>query len=340
MSTVRPQPYRSERAIAQGCRVTAYARLFGAQIAIGAAAIFARFALTGTGPLVASALRLAIATVPLAALAALRGTGTLGRRAECLLALAGFALAVHFAAWLASLQYTSVAISTLLVCTSPIWAGLYEALVARRPRSRTFVAALVLAVAGAALVATRADVPAPSGGHALAGAILAASGGAAIAAYLLLVESVRRSARSGAPPTRQIVLRTYGWAALGLALASIPSGEPIPRFTDGIAWGGILAMALVSQLIGHTALNAALRDFAPSTVAMSTLLEPVAAALLAAAIFHEASGALTIFGGLLILAAIGLAAREEAFSPPSRLSPAAVVAGDADARSTPANTPK
>jgi drug/metabolite transporter (DMT)-like permease len=46
-------------------------------------------------------------------------------------------------------------------------------------------------------------------------------------------------------------------------------------------------MALISQLLGHTSLNAALRDFAPSTVAMSTLLEPVFAAALAAAIFHE-----------------------------------------------------
>lgn len=73
------------------------------------------------------------------------------------------------------------------------------------------------------------------------------------------------------------------------------------------AWLGIFAMAFVSQMIGHTGLNAALRDFPSSTVAMSTLLEPVVAALLAVWIFHETASPLTAIGGVLILAAIGLA---------------------------------
>ncbi|MDQ2859022.1 MAG: EamA family transporter, partial [Candidatus Eremiobacteraeota bacterium] len=63
--------------------------------------------------------------------------------------------------------------------------------------------------------------------------------------------------------------------------------------------------ALVSQSLGHTALNAALNDFSPSTIALTTLLEPAIAAILAAAIFHETLSAQMLFGGLLILAAVG-----------------------------------
>jgi drug/metabolite transporter (DMT)-like permease len=303
--------------------VAPYLRLLGAQVAIGAAAIFARFALTGTGPLAASALRLAIATLPLALLSLAAGPQPrLGRRAETLLALAGLALAVHFGAWLASLRYTSVAVSTLLVCTSPIWTGLYDAVVLRRPLERAFAAALLLAASGLALVVGGRDVPAPIEGHAIAGDALALLGGVAIGAYLLIVRAVRESTPGAPLAIRRIVLRTYAWGALAVGVGAIVGGEHAPPFSNGTAWFGILAMALVSQLIGHTALNAALRDFPPSTVAMSTLLEPVAAALLAAVIFYEAVSPRVAAGGVLILAAIGLAAvapnvRSQTTSPPS-----------------------
>jgi drug/metabolite transporter (DMT)-like permease len=96
--------------------------LAGAQIAIGAAAIFARFALTAAGPLSVSALRLGIAAVPVVVLAALRGRyarfdGATERRLQ----FAGLALAVHFGTWIASLQHASAAVSTLLVCSTPVF---------------------------------------------------------------------------------------------------------------------------------------------------------------------------------------------------------------------------
>jgi len=289
--------------------VAPYLRLFGAQLAIGAAAIFARFALTGTGPLGASALRLAIATIPIVLFAlATRSWQRLAWRAEGMLAFAGVALAIHFGAWLASLQYTSIAVSTLLVCTSPVWTGLYDWAVLRRPIDGRFGLGLLLAALGLALVVTRHDVPAPIAGHAPAGDALALAGGAAIAAYLLIVRSVREPPSETPVAIRSIVLRTYAWSAVLLGALALLAGDRIPSINDGVAWFGILAMAFVSQLVGHTALNAALRDFSPSTVAMSTLLEPVAAALLAAAIFHETASPLLAVGGFCILAAIGLAA--------------------------------
>lgn len=291
-----------------------YFRLFGAQLAIGAAAIFARFALHGTGPFAASALRLAIAAIPLIVIAAAtRSRSRLGLRAEAAFALAGVALAVHFGAWLASLLYTSVAISTLLVCTSPIWTALYDALVLHIPVRRTFLAALPLAAAGLALVGAQRSTPAPIPGHALAGDALALLGSLGIGVYLLIVRSAGARPATGQPvPTRQIVARTYAWAAAMLVPVALATGERPPPAGDTLAWFGIFAMALVSQLLGHTALNAALRDFTPSVVAMSTLLEPAFAALLAAAIFHETLSFEAAAGGVLILVAILLVLRSDA----------------------------
>jgi drug/metabolite transporter (DMT)-like permease len=86
----------------------------------------------------------------------------------------------------------------------------------------------------------------------------------------------------------------------------------VPATAAVAAWGGILAMAIVSQLVGHTALNAALRDFSPKTIALTTLVEPVIAAAFAAAIFREALSPQTLAGGGLVLAAVGITLRNTA----------------------------
>jgi drug/metabolite transporter (DMT)-like permease len=70
-------------------------------------------------------------------------------------------------------------------------------------------------------------------------------------------------------------------------------------------------MALVSQLLGHTAINASLRWFSPSAVSFTNLIEPVAAAVLALFIFGEALAPPAIAGGAVLLIAIGIVLREE-----------------------------
>ena len=280
------------------------ARLLGAQLAIGAAAIFARFALMGAGPLAVSALRLGIATLALAFV--FRGFTRLSWRRELAFAAAGCALALHFATWIASLRYTSVAISTLLVTTTPLWTELYAIVIERRAISRAFTIALACASGGVALIVLPGSAPAPIAGHALLGAGLALVGSFAIGAYLLVVRDAGRESATARLSTRQIVARTYGWATIVLSVAAAFAHEGPPTANDRTAWAGILAMALVSQLLGHTLLNAALASFAPSTVALATLLEPAIAAVLAAAAFRETLAPTTIVGGLLVLAAVAV----------------------------------
>lgn len=284
-----------------------YAVLGGAQIAVGAAAIFARFALSGAAPLAVAASRLCIASALLLAVAAVAGAGPSPSRVERrIFAVAGIVLGIHFATWIWSLEYTSVAVSTLLVATTPIWTALYDSLTGRRRLSALGWLAFAPATAGLVLIVDFSRTPAPIRGHELAGDLLALAGAAAIGAYFILVREVR----SGYG-TRAIVTRTYSWAALALLLAAAAAAQPPAPFADGVAWGGIVAMALISQLLGHTAMNASLRWFSPSAVAFTTLIEPIVAAVLAWIVFGERLGATTFAGGALVLAAIALFVREE-----------------------------
>jgi drug/metabolite transporter (DMT)-like permease len=222
------------------------------------------------------------------------------------LAAAGCALAAHFGTWVASLEYTSVAISTLLVSTTPIWTATYDAVFLRRPLTRRALAAFFTGALGVYAVVGFNRTPAPIPGHDIVGALLAAAGGMAIAAYFILVRKVRADLG-----TRTIVTHTYGWAAVALVGVAAASHQPPPPASDATAWGGIAAMALVSQLLGHTAMNASLRWFTPNAVAVSTLLEPVLAAVLALAIFHETVAPIAVAGAVVLLASIAVVLREE-----------------------------
>ncbi|MFN2448322.1 MAG: DMT family transporter [Candidatus Baltobacteraceae bacterium] len=293
-----------------------YGVLAAAQIAVGAAAVFARFALGGAGALAVSAGRLTIAAAILLVWSALR-------HAECdegkararpvVFAAAGIALAAHFAAWIWSLEYTTVAISTLLVATTPVWTALYDAAFAKQRLSPLACGAIVAGAAGVYLIAgsNRLQPQTPVPGHPLLGALLALAGAIAIAAYFIIVRTVR-----DAYGTRAIVTRTYTWAAVFLIAAAALAHQAPPPPANTAAWAGIVAMALISQLLGHTALNAALRWFSASAVAISTLVEPIVAALLALAIFAESLSAPALAGGLLVLAAIGAFLREEGRAAP------------------------
>jgi drug/metabolite transporter (DMT)-like permease len=192
------------------------------------------------------------------------------------------------------------------VATTPIWTAVYDSVVHKRHLSAIAWGSFVVGAAGLVLVVGFNRTRPPIAGHELLGDALAVAGAIAIGAYFILVREVRESFG-----TRAIVTRTYSWAALVLVVASLAARQPPPAFGDAHAWGGILAMALVSQLLGHTALNASLRWFSPSAVAMTSLLEPVAAAVLALFIFGEGLTPLALGGGLLVLAAIGGFLREE-----------------------------
>jgi drug/metabolite transporter (DMT)-like permease len=106
----------------------------------------------------------------------------------------------------------------------------------------------------------------------------------------------------------------YGVAAAWLWIAVLATGTQASGFAAG-TWWALAGMALVSQLIGHSGYNWSLRHLDPLFVAVVSVGEPVLASLLGWWLLGEALDARTAAGGLLILAAIALAARQ-----PSRVT--------------------
>jgi drug/metabolite transporter (DMT)-like permease len=250
---------------------------------------------------------LCVATLVLLALS-LRAPATwrVDRKQRIVLFFAGLALAMHFATWIASLEYTTVAVSVLLVATTPIWTAAYDAIVHRRPLTRLAAVAFFIGGAGVAAVVGFDRTPPPVAHHEVLGAALAIAGSIAFGGYLILVREVR-----AALTTQTIVTHTYAWAAVALVLLAALAHQPPPAIGNATAWSGILGMALISQLLGHTAMNASLRWFTPSAVSFSNLLEPPIAAAIAFAVFHEAVAPLAIAGAVAVLAALAIVLREE-----------------------------
>jgi drug/metabolite transporter (DMT)-like permease len=216
--------------------------------------------------------------------------------------VSGGFLALHFATWIASLDYTSVANSVLLVNTNPIWVGLLTPLITRDRIRIGTIGCILLSVIGGTIIGWDDFA---TGGNALWGDALALMGGVFAALYLLLGRNLRVRLSLLA-----YIFLCYGSAAVFLWGAVAISGQTVTGFS-GATWGAFCGMALFSQLVGHTSYNWALKWMSTSTVAVSLLGEPIGASLLAYLFFQEAlTGAMFIGGGLILLA-IYLVAREE-----------------------------
>jgi drug/metabolite transporter (DMT)-like permease len=213
----------------------------------------------------------------------------------------GCFLALHFATWITSLGYTSVANSVVLVDTHPIWVALLAPWLARERVSRRAWLSVLLCVAGGASIGA-GDFS--IGNHALFGDALALSGGLSLAGYLLLGRKLRARLSLLA-----YVTICYGSAAVLLWLVVLALRLPVSGFSAG-TWGAFWGMALVSQHVGHSGYNYALRFFRASLIAASLLSEPILSALWAYFLFDEGVTWLKGTGGALILAGIYVAATD------------------------------
>jgi drug/metabolite transporter (DMT)-like permease len=268
-----------------------------AVVAVSNGAIFARIAVAPPLAIAAWRVGLALLVVLPVALVPPRG-GPIDRRGILLAAAAGALLALHFATWIASLGHTTIARSVLFVSTTPVWVALWQFAAGRGAPSRATLAALVLAVAGAGVVSG-----ASGGRGGLIGDLLALAGGVAMAGYFLLSRGAQAML-----PFRAYLAIAYGVAAAVLWAAVLATGTQAAGF-DARTWGALAAMAVVSQLVGHSGYNWSLRQLDPLFVAVASVGEPLLASVLGWWLLGEAVDARTAVGGALILAGIALAAR-------------------------------
>ena len=275
-----------------------------ALVSVGHAAIFIRLA--DADPLVVAAFRLGIATAVLAPVAVWRGWRELARLTGRQVALTGAAsllLAAHFATWIASLDHTSIANSVTLVVLTPLWLALFAYIVGGHRPHRLMWGAIALALAGSAVMGAGS---ARLGLATLGGDALALAGGFFFAAYLMVAQAARRDVG-----LFTYVVLSYGGAAVVLWAVVLALGLPV-RGLSAQTYQAMIAIALVSQMIGHTGFNWALRVLSPAFIAVLLLGEPVLSTLLGWLYFTEGFGPETAVGAVLILVGIWLGVRAEA----------------------------
>jgi drug/metabolite transporter (DMT)-like permease len=293
--------------------------MFTAILAVSTSSVFIRFAQRDAPSLVIAALRLTFATLILAPLALTRHRQELRSltRSDVLLGLvSGLFLAVHFATWISSLEFTTVASSVVFVSTGPLWVALLSPFLLNEHLSHVAIVGLTLAFVGGSLVGLAdactwnaglqcPDIARVLQGRSMWGNFLALVGAWAVSGYLIIGRKLR--AKISLIPYIFIV---YGMAAAGLIVAMFASGEtpwghPLPAYF----W--IFLLAAFPQLIGHSTYNWVLRFIPASLVAITTLVEPIASAILAYFILRETPASGVIVGGALILSGIYLTSRSK-----------------------------
>jgi drug/metabolite transporter (DMT)-like permease len=216
-------------------------------------------------------------------------------------AYAGVLLGLHFAAWLPSLQFTTVAASTALVALQPVWA----ALLARRagahiPRSAWI--GIGIALVGV-VVLTGVDVSVDP--RHLIGDGLAVLGGMLSAAYVTVGERVRRTVST---PTYTSI--AYAVSAVTLLPITLLLGQSLWGY-GASGWATIIALTLGAQLLGHTLINVVLRTTSATVTSLAILLEMPGATIIAAVWLGQVPplslipAVVLIFAGLVLVIRAG-----------------------------------
>jgi len=218
--------------------------------------------------------------------------------------LAGAALALHFASWISSVYYTTVAHSVLLGNTHPMFVILLSIFVLRRPVPRNQVIGALIALAGIVYIQwpylTAGSEQLLQSRHAL-GNLLAITGGFFGAVYLLFAQEARKSLN-----TILHVEVTYATgAAILLATALALRQPPLPLTPQ--PWLYLVLLILLPTLGGHTIFNWGVSHLGAPLVSLFGLLEPVESAILALIFLNEDILMGTAAGGAIIIGGLALA---------------------------------
>lgn len=306
--------------------VSPYLALALGILAVSTASILIRYAQAEMPSLVIAAGRLTLATLALAPVALTRHQRelrALDRRAWLLAGLSGIFLALHFATWITSLEYTTVASSVILVTTTPLWVALLSPVVLREPLTRPVLVGMLLTLVGGVVIGlTDACAHGPTGwacppiadfirGQAFWGDLLALCGAWMAAGYVMIGRRVRaRMSLIG------YIFLVYGMAAIVLVGLMLLAGHsPLGYSAQAYAW--LVLLALLPQLLGHSTFNWALRYLSAAYVSITLLGEPIGTIILAYFLLGESPAVVKLIGAILILVGIYVASRS---APPTPLA--------------------
>ncbi len=218
---------------------------------------------------------------------------------------AGVLLALHFALFISSLDYTTVASSVLLVTMSPLFVGIGATVFLGETPSARVWRGIAAAGLGAIVVGLGNLGAGQLDGHGLLGDAMAFGGAAAVAGYLLIGRAARQRL-----PVSMYATAVYAIAAAVLLVACLATGASLGIGADGYdagTWLAIAALVVGPQLLGHTVFNSLLSTVSATVVAVAVLAEPVGAGVLAYFILGETPGWLFAVGAPLVLVGVWLA---------------------------------
>ena len=289
-------------------------------LAVSTASIFIRSAQEYAPSLVIAAYRLTIASLVLAPFAISRRRGelkALNRNAIGLALLSGLFLALHFATWITSLEFTTVASSAVLVATVPLWVALLSPFTLKEPVTRYVWMGMGLAMIGGIVVGLSDTCQWSGGGlvcppateffkgKAFIGDMLALAGALMGAGYIVIGRRLR--------PNLSLlgyIFVVYSMAAVVLVILMFSAGLPATGYPP-VAYLWFVLLALGPQLLGHSSFNWALKYLSAAYVSISLLGEPIGSTILAYFILDEVPSGIKIFGAILILSGIYVASLGE-----------------------------
>ncbi len=276
-------------------------------VLLGVAVLF----ISTSGPLIAAT------TAPALAIAFWRcflGAGATGlwvafkQRAELtsmswaqwrLVLLAGLLLGAHFAAWIPSLRFTSVASSTALVATQPVWAALFARWRGAHIPRQAWIG-ITVALVGVLLLTGIDTAIDPR--H-LIGDALALAGAILAALYVSVGEVARRTVSTG-----PMTLGVYSSAAISLLVLCLVLGQPLAGYSAR-DWGLIIALTITAQLLGHSLINRVLATTSATIVSLAILLEMPGSTIIAALTIGQVPPLALIPAALLLFAGLAMVIR-------------------------------
>ena len=248
----------------------------------------------GVGPVAAGFWRLALAVPLLAALALWQGRGQVRPSWGLVgaVVVGGLFFAADLAAWHVGILDTKLANATLFGNFASFLFAIYGFVMIRALPGRVQLLALLLAVAGTALLLGSSFEMSPRN---FTGDLLAILAGLFYTFYLIAVDKARRVL----PPFPVLALATAA-GALPLLLLALALGETVmPR-----DWSAVVLLSLGSQLIGQGLLVYAMGHLTPIVTGLGLLTQPIAAALIGWIVYGESFTARDGLGALLICAAM------------------------------------
>lgn len=274
-------------------------------LGVAGASLSAVFTRWSTAPALVLALyRMAISAALMAvpALTRRRELTALTRRDMVLCLVSGAFLGLHFTAYFAGLERTSIAAAVVLVDTEVLFVALASAAVLGQRLSGRAWAAVVLAFGGSAVVALGDS----AGGGALLGDLIALGGAAAMAVYTMIGALCRRKLS-----TEVYTFLVYLAASVSLLVVALLSGTPLTGYgaVNGLT---ALGMAVCCTLLGHNVFSWGLKYLPAAFISTAKLLEPVLSSVWGLLLFAERPGWMTILGAAAVVGGIALYTRASA----------------------------